>query len=81
MSFSIAEKIKIVLQETYDADSICVYHLEYKNEEQTAWRAEVEAYKDVEDGPYFFIFQSNGKSISCWVNEARQINNESEKRS
>lgn len=67
----IKRKIVEALQESYDTESICVYHLEFKNVEQTQWRAEVEAYVDVEDGPYFFIFERNDSKLRYWINDAR----------
>lgn len=72
---SIRKVIFACLEETYDYDSICVYHIEFKNPEQTWWRAEVEAYVDMEDGPYFFIFERKDNKIHCWVNQSRSLNN------
>ena len=73
---SITEKIKQALSDSYDPDTVCVYYLEWKNEQGTEWRAEVEAYVDVEDGPYFFIFERRGSRLFYWINEAKRITNE-----
>lgn len=77
MTDKITQQVKEILSEKYMPDSICVYYIEFKNAEQTAWRVEAEAYLDVEDGPYFFVFETNdGKTVRYWLNTPRK-NNES----
>lgn len=71
----IKDRIVEALKEQYDPESVCVYALEFKNKEWTKWRAEVEAYKDEEDGPYFFIFERDGGQLRYWFNDARLFPN------
>jgi hypothetical protein len=64
------------LSKTYSPDSICVYHLAFDRLTLDNWRAEVEAYIDVEDGPYFIIFECKNNRVYSYFNEAKKRNNE-----
>lgn len=61
-------------KKNYSPESICVYHLSFNRMTLDDWRAEVEAYIDVEDGPYFFIFERRGDRLVSWINDTRKKN-------
>lgn len=72
----IKKKIVSSLSESgYLPDSICVYHLSFDRQTLEHWHAEVEAYKDAEDGPYFFIFEKTARGVYRWINEAKSRKN------
>lgn len=71
----IKEVIVDSLKDNYLEKSICAYHLGFSATDLNNWRAEVEAYMDVEDGPYFFIFEKKDSDLHFWINETKSRKN------